>query len=216
MQRIHNHDHKTLTEIHEDVPAEHYDNGIKKNLFQKFWHSRRFHEVRKVVKPVKGRALDVGCHAGKFTSEILPLLETKEIYGMDISPSAIKLAKKRIKHGQFLVADAESLPYKTNYFDAVFCLEMLEHVDSPKRVLAEIKRVLKKGGYFVALVPNETRLFKTIWFLWTMYYPVWRHAHVQSFKGKELDKALRDAGFKILQTKNFNMGMLKLVVVTKK
>ena len=46
------HDHKSLLEIHEDVPAEHYDVGIKRNLFQKYWHFRRFKEILKVIKPV--------------------------------------------------------------------------------------------------------------------------------------------------------------------
>ena len=92
---MHNHTHKSLQEIHEDVPAEHYDQGIKKNLFQRYWHSRRFSEVTSVIKPVKGAVLDLGCHSGTFTSKILGKIGSEKIYGMDISPSAIKLAKKK-------------------------------------------------------------------------------------------------------------------------
>jgi ubiquinone/menaquinone biosynthesis C-methylase UbiE len=211
----HWHNHKSLQEIHEDVPPEHYDRGIKRNLFQKYWHYRRFKEVTSAVKPIEGAFLDVGCHAGTFTLNILKKINTKKVYGLDISPQAIKLAQKRIPFGKFKVGDAQDLPYKSDFFEAIFCLEMLEHVDDPQAVLSEIKRVLKKGGYGVILVPLENRLFRTVWFLWTLYYPVWRHAHVQSFTGDDLERYLKKLGLKKISSNTFNLGMLKLVIFEK-
>lgn len=209
------HSHKSLQEIHEDVPAEHYDRGIKKNLFQKYWHFKRFQEVQRVVKPIDGAFLDVGCHSGTFTSKVLEKIGSKKVYGIDISPTSIELIKKRIPFGKFTAGDASNLPYKTNFFEAVFCLEMLEHVDSPQEVLSEIKRVLKKNGYGVFLVPSDNKLFKIVWFLWTLYYPVWRHAHVQSFKNRDLEKILIKLKFKKIKSKTFNLGMLKLITCQK-
>jgi ubiquinone/menaquinone biosynthesis C-methylase UbiE len=207
------HDHKSLVEIHEDVPAEHYDKGIKRNLFQRYWHWRRFNEVEKIIQQVEGPVLDVGCHSGTFTKHIIKKIGSKEIYGVDISPSAIKLAKKRIPYGHFQVASGEKLPFKNNFFDAVFCLEVLEHVDYPQEVLNEVKRVLKKGGYAILLVPTDNKLFKIVWFLWTMMYPVWRHAHVQSFTNDNLESVAKKAGLKIQKVKTFNLGMLKLILL---
>ncbi len=215
MVKKHDHHHKRLLEIHEDVAADHYDRGIKRNLFQRYWHWRRFSEVLKVVKSVKGPILDLGCHSGNFTQAILTKIGSKQVYGVDISPVAIKLISKRIPDGHFLVADAAKLPYQNNFFEAVFCLEMLEHVDDPIGVFQEIKRVLKKGGYGVILVPTDNKLFKLVWFLWTMYYSVWRHAHVQSFQNNDLEEFVKDQGFRIEKVKRFNSGMLKLVVFRK-
>lgn len=209
------HIHKSLVEIHEDVPADHYDQGIKGNLFQKYWHSRRFTEVLKKINLVKGPILDVGCHGGTFTKKIADKLQSKQVYGIDISHRAIELAKKRIPFGNFEVADAGTLPFNNNFFEAVFCLEVLEHVDDPKKVLSEIKRVLKKGGYVIFLVPSDNKLFKIIWFLWTLYYPIWKHAHVQSFSGSILEDFISSMGLKIEEVKNFNLGMLKLIVARK-
>ncbi len=206
---------RSLLEIHEDVPADHYDRGIKRNLFQKFWHLRRFNEVLTVIKPVTGPVLDIGCHAGTFTEQLLTKLNTKKIYGVDISNPAIQLASQKIPKGDFQVADATNLPFKDNFFDAVFCLEVLEHVDNPKKVISEIKRVLKKGGYAVFLVPSDNKLFKLVWALWTLYYPVWKHAHVQSFAGNILEKYILNTGFKLEKIKNFNLGMLKLILARK-
>lgn len=206
---------KTLAEIHEDVPADHYDKGIKYNIFQKYWHFRRFSEVLKVVKPTSGSILDVGCHAGLFTQKVLNKSGSTKVYGVDISPKAIALAKKRIPFGHFQVADAHNLPYQSNFFDAVFCLEVLEHIDDPVTVISEIRRVLKKKGTAVLLVPTENLLFKFVWFLWTLYYHHWRHAHVQSFDNNKLDSLVKKLGFKILHTKLFNFDMLKLLVIQK-
>lgn len=212
---MHDHDHKSLTEIHEDVPADHYDHGLKVNLFQKIWHNRRFTEISRVIRPISGKVLDVGCHGGTFTQVVLKKIGSKDIYGVDISPSAIQYIKKKIPYGHFQVASAEDLPFKDDTFDAVVCLEVLEHVDNPVKAISEIRRVLKKGGYGVILVPSESKLFKTVWFLWTLYYPVWRHAHVQSFSGNRLDKVTDEIGLKIVKSKNFNLGMLRLVVFEK-
>lgn len=209
------HIHKSLVEIHEDVPADHYDQGIKRNLFQKFWHSRRFTEVLKKIRSVNGPILDVGCHSGTFTKKIIEKLNNKQIYGVDISNRAIDLAKEKMPYGHFEVASAEDLPFNENFFEAVFCLEVLEHVDDPKKVLSEIKRVLKKEGYVIFLVPSDNKLFKIIWFLWTLYYPVWRHAHVQSFSGSILEDFISSMRFKIEEVENFNLGMLKLIVARK-
>jgi len=209
------HDHKSLVEIHEDVPADHYDTGLRRNLFQKYWHYKRFKEVLSLVKPVKGPVLDVGCHGGTFTNQVLTKIGSQNIYGIDISPSAIELAKKKIPNGNFQVASAEELPFKNNFFEAVVCLEVLEHVDHPGQAIKEISRVLKKGGYTILLVPTDNNLFKWVWFLWTMYYPVWRHAHVQSFSEDYLEKLVKDAGLKIERVRLFNLGMLKIVVARK-
>ncbi|MBI2597474.1 class I SAM-dependent methyltransferase [Candidatus Daviesbacteria bacterium] len=202
---------KTLHEIHEDVPADHYDKGIRHNLFQKYWHYKRFNEVLKFVDEVKGPFLDIGCHSGTFSQKILNKTGSKQIYGLDISKPAIQKIKTRIPFGNFKCADATHLPYKDNFFDAVFCLEMLEHVDYPRNIISEIKRVLKKGGYALILVPTDNKLFKIIWTLWTLYYPVWKHAHVQSFTNSSLENLIKENKLRIKEVKKFNLNMLKLI-----
>ena len=204
-----------MLEIHEDVAADHYDKGLKKNIFQKYWHNRRFNEVLKVIKLVEGPVLDVGCHGGTFTKVILSKIGSKDIYGVDVSHSAIEYAGKKIPFGKFTVSDVARLPFKNNFFNAVICLEVLEHVDNPSQALSEIYRVLKKGGYTVILVPTDNKLFRIVWSLWTLYYPVWKHAHVQSFRNNTLESLLKKVGFKIDRVKTFNLDMLKLVIVHK-
>lgn len=52
-----------------------------------------------------------------------------------------------------VIADGHLLPFNDNTFDAVISEAVLEHVHSPVRVVAEIYRVLKPGGYICIAVP---------------------------------------------------------------
>jgi ubiquinone/menaquinone biosynthesis C-methylase UbiE len=95
---------------------------------------------------------------------------------------------------------------------------VLEHVYHPKKVLTEFKRVMKKGGYGVFLVPSDSLLFQAIWFLWLHFYPrgwVWKETHIQTYRNNYLPKICKEAGFKIEKDKKFILGMLHAVRVRK-
>jgi len=206
---------KTLLQIHEDVPSLYYDLGIKHNIFQNLWHNNRFRQVKKISPQVTGKVLDIGCHSGLFTQKIIDSIPHKNVYGVDISTEAIEYAKKRIKGGNFYTANAHTLPFKNNFFDQVYCLEMLEHVEHPEGVVSEIKRVLKKSGNGVILVPTESYLFRLVWFFWNIINPVWKHAHIQHFSEKTLTALLKKYNLKIVESKKFQFNMLLLVQFTK-
>ena len=206
---------KTLKQIHEDVPALYYDLGIKNNIFQKIWHTNRFLEVKKFSPVTQGKILDIGCHSGLFTKQLTESIKPSKIYGIDISESAISSAKHRIKGAHFYTGDAHNLPFKNSFFDKIFCLEMLEHVENPSQVVSEIKRVLKKNGTGIILIPTESYLFRAIWFFWNITNPVWKHAHVQHFSKKSLSTLLKRHNLKITKSKTIHYNMLYLVEFVK-
>lgn len=206
---------KTAAELHKNVPPDWYVRGIKENIFQRFWHYRRFRNVGKLIEPIGGEILDIGSADGTFTKVILDRSKADLIIGIDALPSSVAYAKKRFvrnKKLRFKVATAENLPFKRGEFDAVFALEVLEHVFKPEKILAEIKRVLKKDGYLVVLIPRENLLFKVIWFFWVKTRgKIWRGTHVQEFDHNKLEGLLRKASFKIVVRKLFLLGMLKVI-----
>ncbi|MDI6631230.1 MAG: class I SAM-dependent methyltransferase, partial [Thermoanaerobacteraceae bacterium] len=52
-----------------------------------------------------------------------------------------------------LIGDAHQLPFKDSVFQAVISKDSLEHFAEPWKVVREVHRVLKDGGYFVIWVP---------------------------------------------------------------
>ncbi len=53
-----------------------------------------------------------------------------------------------------IVGDGQQLPFSSQSFEACICSETLEHLPGDRRVVSEIHRVLKPGGYFLMTVPN--------------------------------------------------------------
>ncbi len=207
-------------DLHQHVPANWYFESLKKDQLQKFWHTTRFREVKKVATPAES-VLDVGCADGVFSQVIFRATQPKKFIGLDVVKTSVAWAKKhwiKNKKMKFLVADAHHLPFRKACFDAVFCLEALEHVADPLLALKEFKRVMKKDGYGVFLVPSDNDLFKIVWWLWLHFYPrgwVWKETHIQTYRNNYLPIACKKAGFKIIIDKKFNLGMLHLVKVRK-
>lgn len=211
---------KTAEELHEDIPPGWYFDSLREDPLQRYWHNRRFEEVKKLITPVKGRVLDIGSADGVFSDVILKKSGARQVLGIDVVETSVRWANKHWKKNKkmkFIVANAEKLPFKADTFDAVFALEVLEHVFEPGKVLKEIKRVLKKDGYSILLVPSENSLFKIVWYLWHFYgRMVWKDTHVQDFRKGGLTELAKDVGFEIIEDRKFILGMLHLIKIKKR
>jgi len=211
------HDHRhDLKEIHEDVPADFYDTSVKNNLIQKYWHGRRFREVAKLATKVDGRLLDVGCDGGTLTEKVAGRARPERVVGVDISAKSLAYTITRRPQFDVAVGDAEDLPFRDGTFEAIFCSEVMEHLENPDKMLSEVRRCLTPGGYAVVMVPAETPLFKVLWFFWTKFGKgkVWDHAHVQDFGGKSLDQIVQRAGFRVVKDRRFLLGMIRALKLT--
>jgi SAM-dependent methyltransferase len=90
--------------------------------------------------------LDVGCGDGQLTERIAAT--GARVLGVDASPAMVEAARARGLAAE--TGNAEALPFATGRFDAVFSNAALHWVRDQDAMLAEVRRVLKPGGRFVA------------------------------------------------------------------
>jgi 2-polyprenyl-6-hydroxyphenyl methylase/3-demethylubiquinone-9 3-methyltransferase len=114
------------------------------------------------------RILDVGCGGGLLSEGMA--IRGAEVTGIDLSEKPLAVAKlhllesgQKVDYRKISVeALADEMP---NAFDAVTCLEMLEHVPNPSSVIASCARLVKPGGqvFFSTLNRNpKSYLFAVI------------------------------------------------------
>jgi SAM-dependent methyltransferase len=101
-------------------------------------------ELERTYGPLAGqRLLDLGCGPGFYTAALREL--EAEVIPVDNDPA--EMTGAGTPPAGAVVADAGALPIEDSSMDGVFCSNMLEHTPTPERVLAEIERVLRPGGW---------------------------------------------------------------------
>jgi len=135
-----------------------------KTYFRSFKQDHRLRSLVRAISLHKGKLLDIGCGGGILTESLSYYFPKADIYGCDISNTAITYAK-RLGSGKvsYSTIKNKKFPYKDNFFDVCICFDVLEHVPDANFFLKEVRRVLKKGGKFLLIVPCEGQQFTYTW-----------------------------------------------------
>ncbi len=116
---------------------------------ERLWR-RRLNQLQSTKKP--GSILDVGAGIGQFLS--IARSSYSEVYGTEVSSTAVEIAKQRygleLFHGT-----VDDLPAQAKTFDNITLFHVLEHVPDPKSMLKTCHSLLSPGGILVIAVPNE-------------------------------------------------------------
>lgn len=101
----------------------------------------------------KIRILDLGIGAGLYTHFLQS--KTRDIIGVDISPTAVQLANKELRDkASFMLGDGEQLGIKSDTIDIVVCMGTFEYIDNLNPVLAEISRIISSSGHLIFSAHN--------------------------------------------------------------
>jgi ubiquinone/menaquinone biosynthesis C-methylase UbiE len=105
------------------------------------------------------RVLDCGCGPGSITCGLARLVRPGPVVGIDREASQVELARTRAEtegadNVTFDVASIYELPFVSGSFDVVFAHAVFEHLGSPDRALAELRRVLAPGGTVALRSPD--------------------------------------------------------------
>lgn len=139
--------------------------------------------------------LDVGCGEGELLLHILSQRpDLKTVTGMDVSLTAVLAAKKRLPDGVFCAGDANALPFAPESFDIVTCLNLLEHVESPVRLLREVYRALRPGGHVILSTPSRWRVENLVRALRGQSPSFMSVSHVTEYSVGQVEEFLRWSG----------------------
>ena len=153
--------------------------------------------------------LDLGCGTADLAAAAGP---GRSVVGIDVALRWLVAARKRLDErgvgAHLICANAERLPFAAESFRAVLSLGMLEHVADKEAVLAEARRVLRRGGVARFRTVNRFTLVEPhvgllgLGFLprpWADRYARWRgrggYVHHHLIGGPALRRGLRGAGF---------------------
>ena len=152
-------------QVVEELVEEEYRTGGSNDLWVDVLLSERqlamdrekFGELLDELEPFRGggRLLDVGCSIGLF----LKLAEERGWRGRGIEFSDRARAYARDELGLDVIdVPLEDAGYEDGSFDVVALNSVIEHVNAPRRMLAEIRRVLAPGGALYIITPNVDSL----------------------------------------------------------
>ncbi len=158
--------------------------------------------VRALADQPSPAVLDVACGTGRFTVQLAKALPRARIYGVDLSPfyaarAREQLAAARVKDASVLTENAETLPFGDASFDAVTCVFLFHELprDARRRVLGEIRRVLKPGG--VVSICDSAQLCDSpsLEFFFDSFAEAYHEPYYKGYVRDSLEAALTECGF---------------------
>lgn len=164
-----------------------------------WWYRGRRRIVMEVVRalplPRPARILDAGCGSGRTMED---LAELGEVVGLEPSQASLEVARAR-GVGEVAEGSLTQAPFPDASFDLATTLDVIEHIDEDRRALAELRRVVRPGGFLVVTVPAYPSL-------WGPHDVANQHRRRYTRRGL-LDSA-REAGWKPVRTTHFNSILL--------
>jgi ubiquinone/menaquinone biosynthesis C-methylase UbiE len=154
--------------------------------------------LTRLPKIANARCLDLGCGQGNTTRYLADVLRPAVCIGLEYDARLVDYANTRPENPpgvRFQQGDATQLTFGEASFDLVFCRYLLIHMADPMRVVREMMRVVRPGGYAIAFEAD---------FAIDLSYPecpallslnkVWQGVFQNPAAGRKLVHYFREAG----------------------
>jgi ubiquinone/menaquinone biosynthesis C-methylase UbiE len=130
------------------------------NAAAEVFRERRVDSYRMLDLQEGHRFLDVGCGAGEVIEDVAAIVGSSgTVSGIDMAQTMVDESQSRLAAAGVVAdvrqADAHALPFGERSFDRVRCERVLQHVENPAEVVAEIFRVLAPGGMALLIDANH-------------------------------------------------------------
>jgi SAM-dependent methyltransferase len=114
------------------------------------------------------RVMDLGCGTGDSVDLFRSVDPDVEWVGVDVERSPEVSGRTRAD-AEFVTFDGRKLPFDDASFELVYCKQVLEHVDHPRELIAEVARVVQPGGHFAGSTSQLEAFHSRSVFNWTPY-----------------------------------------------
>ncbi len=158
---------------HFDAWSASYEDEIW-NRDKYFHHGIRNLVLNLLFKYKKQKILELGLGPGIYFNKFIE--RNHYVIGVDISWDMLKQAKVKMRKNHFnlfnfVLADAEFLPFRKDSFDTINCIEVLRHLPRPYKtiwnVFREMERTITKKGFVLITLPNilfPLNLFSVVYY----------------------------------------------------
>ncbi|MEM7449113.1 MAG: class I SAM-dependent methyltransferase [Myxococcota bacterium] len=149
------------------------------------------------------RLLDVACGTGRTLSQIRLALPETRLYGIDLSPYYLDESRSKLDASISLTAgNAEEMPYRDDYFDAVSCVYLFHELprNARRKVLGEILRILRPGGTLV--VEDSAQLAESAELVHAFegFSRDFHEPFYQDYVRDNLDELVEECGFELVSS----------------
>jgi len=185
--------------------------------------------LNRYLKP-NDRFLDLGIYPGHIAVIVARKLGIR-VFGVALTTSEVfenKMKENKINLVK-LDLDRQDISFDYGTFHVVLCSEVIEHLDSPSRLIREAYRILANDGFLILTTPNIARIRNRISFFFHgvspnicppgEYNPFSSHEwlHFREYTLGEIQKLLRENGFHVVESdylinKHFDENHLRTMV----
>ncbi len=135
---------------------------------ERLFAERKIEALLDILPPPPATVLEVGCGSAEVTAALA--VRGYRCIALDASSAALAVARRRLTHagtpGTLVAGNAYALPFLDDHFDVLTSFGLLEHFADVDRVMTEMVRVVRPGGFFFAdIVPARfsVQVLGTLW-----------------------------------------------------
>lgn len=137
--------------------------------------------------------LDAGCGEGITLDKLTKLFPECRIVGIDSEPENIEICRRY--QLPVLEGSIYELPFADASIDTILFSEVIEHLDTPKKALSEIYRVLRPKGRVIIIFPNDRTCMLARLTMGMFREALYDSGHVCQWTPAKISKALIFEGF---------------------
>lgn len=151
--------------------------------------------------------LDVGCSSGYMLKDVLAHFPNVQAMGADYFPAGLFQCHQRLPDVPLFQMDLTCCQFPNDLFDAISCLNVLEHLQEDDLAIRQLYRIVKPGGIIVITVPTMPGLYD-------MHDEA--YGHLRRYDLNDLKKKISAAGFKIVRANYFGVFLYPVFYAIKK